>query len=61
MTYNMIQSMNGFIKVENESFVYENKEYTGAKFIIIFRVERRIDEIKWWDSWEVSSKNNSLY
>ncbi|MEA3383093.1 MAG: hypothetical protein U9Q20_00260 [Campylobacterota bacterium] len=46
MTYNMIQSMNGFIKVENESFVYENKEYTGAKFIIIFRVERRIDEIK---------------
>ena len=34
MTYNMIHSMNGSIDVENSTFTYNEKEYTGAKFLI---------------------------
>ena len=34
MTYNMIHSMNGTIEVENSTFIYDEKEYTGAKFLI---------------------------
>ena len=34
MTYNMICSMDGTIDAKNTTFVHNNKEYTGAKFII---------------------------
>ena len=35
MTYNMIHSMDGTIEVENTTFIYNDKEYTGAKFIMV--------------------------
>jgi len=35
MTYDLItKSMGGTIKIENENFTYEQKEYTGAKVVI---------------------------
>ena len=35
MTYDLItKSMGGTIKIENENFTYEQKEYTGAKAVI---------------------------
>lgn len=34
MSKQIIESMNGEIKVSNESYVYENEEYTGAEFKI---------------------------
>ena len=36
MTYNLIkEGMKGRIKVSNHTYIYNEKEYTGAQFIII--------------------------
>jgi len=36
MTYNLIvDGMNGIVKADNVSYIYENKQYTGAEFTII--------------------------
>ena len=36
MTYNLIdEGMNGRIRVVNSDYVYNNKNYKGAEFIII--------------------------
>ncbi len=40
MTYNLIvNGMNGDITVDNETFVYKNKSYIGAKFEIILDID----------------------
>ncbi len=35
MTYNLIvDGMKGTIEVTNQTYIYENTEYTGAEFIV---------------------------
>ena len=34
MTHQIIENMNGILKVENKTFIYGEKEYYGANFII---------------------------
>ena len=39
MSYEMVQKLfNGEMKVENETFFYEKKEYLGAKFTITIKL-----------------------
>ena len=40
-SFNMIENMEGTIEVENCEYEYENKKYSGAKFIIYLPIKNR--------------------
>ncbi len=40
MTHEIVtKHMNGYLKVENENLIYNNNEYVGAKFTIMFKLD----------------------
>jgi PAS domain S-box-containing protein len=44
MTYQIITAMDGIISVQNTTFMYNEKEYTGALFKIKFPINKRISQ-----------------